>query len=327
MELFCLILQVIQICQIADNMILIITEEADYSSSLVINWLLFYKIDFVRINENDILKVEFLKDDFIISNNEIAFKFSQIKGMWYRRGFLNLKIDLTSDSEINFFRKIEFKKVLEFIYFKLSKLPHINKFENSDVNKLVVCEYAQQFGLKVPEEYLLNYKKDITKLVNIEKYATKSITGSTILHYGSHYIIGYTSLIKDIKYIPESFFISLVQKYIQKKYELRIFYLHKVFYSMAIFSQNDKQTKTDFRNYNRNNPNRNVAFELPNSIKIKLINLMDKLELNSGSIDMIVTPDNDFVFLEVNPIGQYGMVSNPCNYYLHKKIAEFFKDL
>jgi hypothetical protein len=32
------------------------------------------------------------------------------------------------------------------------------------------------------------------------------------------------------------------------------------------------------------------------------------------------------VFLEVNPTGQYGMVSDPCNYYLDKKIAEYLID-
>ena len=309
------------------SMILIITEEADYSSSLVINWLLFYKIAFVRINENDIIQLEFLIDDIRFINDEINFKLSEIKGVWYRRGFLNVKNDLTNDSEINFFRKIESKKIIEYVYFKLSQLPHINKFENADVNKIIVCEYAKKSGLIVPEEYLLNLKNDLNMLTSINDYATKSIAGSSILHYGSHYIMAYTSLVKDIKQVPETFFTSLVQKYIEKKYELRIFYLNKKFYSMAIFSQNDKTTKIDFRNYNRTNPNRNVVFELPNSIKIKLVNLMDKLDLNSGSIDMIVTPNNDFVFLEVNPIGQYGMVSNPCNYYLHKKIAEFFKQI
>jgi D-alanine-D-alanine ligase-like ATP-grasp enzyme len=50
---------------------------------------------------------------------------------------------------------------------------------------------------------------------------------------------------------------------------------------------------------------------------------MNKLDLNCGSIDMIVTPKNEYVFLEVNPVGQFGMVSYPCNYNLEKKIAEY----
>jgi D-alanine-D-alanine ligase-like ATP-grasp enzyme len=48
---------------------------------------------------------------------------------------------------------------------------------------------------------------------------------------------------------------------------------------------------------------------------------MQKLKLNTGSIDMIYTNDSKFIFLEVNPVGQFGMVSKPCNYNLEKKIA------
>ncbi|MPT35513.1 MAG: hypothetical protein E2604_10600 [Flavobacterium sp.] len=56
--------------------------------------------------------------------------------------------------------------------------------------------------------------------------------------------------------------------------------------------------------------------------KIKLKKLMKVLKLNSGSIDMLVSSNNEYVFLEVNPIGQFGQVSKPCNYYLEKQIAK-----
>ena len=50
---------------------------------------------------------------------------------------------------------------------------------------------------------------------------------------------------------------------------------------------------------------------------------MKYVNLNTGSIDMIVTKENEYIFLEVNPVGQFGMVSQPCNYYLEKKITEY----
>jgi D-alanine-D-alanine ligase-like ATP-grasp enzyme len=49
---------------------------------------------------------------------------------------------------------------------------------------------------------------------------------------------------------------------------------------------------------------------------------MKDLDLESGSIDMVFTQDGEFVFLEVNPIGQFGMTSYPCNYFLEKIIAK-----
>jgi ATP-GRASP peptide maturase of grasp-with-spasm system len=307
-------------------MILILTEEADYSSCMVIEWLLFYNINFIRVNETDILTVDFILNDIKIKSKSNFLLLSNIKGIWYRRGFLNLKLKLTNDDDLDRFRMQEFKKIKEYLYYKLSLLPNINRYTNSDVNKLIVSDHARNLGLRTPEEFIISNIVYINNL-NINTLATKSITGSTIFDYDNHFVIGYTELLKNIILPENDFFPTLIQNYIRKKYELRIFFLHGIFYSMAIFSQIDNSTKVDFRNYNRKNPNRNVPFALPCEVIEKLTSLMDKLKLNSGSIDMIVTPENDFVFLEVNPIGQYGMVSNPCNYNLNKKIADFYKNL
>ena len=139
--------------------------------------------------------------------------------------------------------------------------------------------------------------------------------------------VGYTSDINEdfLSSLPKSFGPTLFQKKISKKYEIRSFFLNGKFFSMAVFSQNDPQTKTDFRNYNWKNPNRCVAFTLPNNIAIKLYKLMECLSLDTGSIDIIVDLNGDFIFLEVNPVGQFGMVSIPCNFKLEREIAVFYK--
>lgn len=94
---------------------------------------------------------------------------------------------------------------------------------------------------------------------------------------------------------------------------------------MAIFSQQTDQTSVDFRKYSRETPNRVVPFKLPVEIESKLKKVMSILGLNTGSIDLIYTLDSKFVFLEVNPVGQFGMVSYPCNYQIEQKIAKYFK--
>jgi len=90
---------------------------------------------------------------------------------------------------------------------------------------------------------------------------------------------------------------------------------------MAIFSQGDSQTELDFRRYNYDKPNRVTPFRLPVELELKLKKLADHFELKTGSFDLIRTQDNNYVFLEVNPGGQFGMVSYPCNYFLEKQIA------
>lgn len=91
---------------------------------------------------------------------------------------------------------------------------------------------------------------------------------------------------------------------------------------MAIFSQNDIQTNLDFRRYNKDIPNRNVPFQIPKDLEKKLAKLMLELGLNSGSIDMIYTNEKKYIFLEVNPVGQFKMTSLPCNYYLERKVSK-----
>jgi glutathione synthase/RimK-type ligase-like ATP-grasp enzyme len=96
-------------------------------------------------------------------------------------------------------------------------------------------------------------------------------------------------------------------------------------FTMAIFSQMDEESEVDFRNVdvNGNHPNRMVPFNLPNESAYKIHKLMHKLKLESGSIDIIVDNNNDYYFLEVNPVGQFNFVSEICNYHIEKYIANF----
>lgn len=50
---------------------------------------------------------------------------------------------------------------------------------------------------------------------------------------------------------------------------------------------------------------------------------MNKINLNCGSIDILVDNNLNYFFLEVNPVGQFGMVSFPCNYNLENHIANY----
>lgn len=91
---------------------------------------------------------------------------------------------------------------------------------------------------------------------------------------------------------------------------------------MAIMSQEDKKTSVDFRNYNMIKPNRRLPYKLPIEIEEKLCQLLNHFKLNFASIDLMVR-GNNFYFLEINPVGQFGMVSGPCNYKIEKLIAKY----
>ncbi|MEM9261789.1 MAG: grasp-with-spasm system ATP-grasp peptide maturase, partial [Bacteroidota bacterium] len=54
----------------------------------------------------------------------------------------------------------------------------------------------------------------------------------------------------------------------------------------------------------------------------KLELLMRKLELNTGSIDLMVSEEGEYYFLEVNPGGQFSAPSERANFNLEKRVAE-----
>jgi glutathione synthase/RimK-type ligase-like ATP-grasp enzyme len=125
----------------------------------------------------------------------------------------------------------------------------------------------------------------------------------------------------DTKEVEEFFFPTLFQEMIDKDVEIRTFVIEKKIYSMAIFSQLDRQTQVDFRRYNHNKMNRMVPFKLPTNLEVKIINFMQSINLNTGSIDFIKGKDGNYYFLEINPTGQYGFLSAMCNYNLDEVIA------
>jgi glutathione synthase/RimK-type ligase-like ATP-grasp enzyme len=92
---------------------------------------------------------------------------------------------------------------------------------------------------------------------------------------------------------------------------------------MAIFSQDEIQTKIDQRRYNMTDPNRMVPYTLPKHIESKLLQLMKNLELETGSVDLIKTVDGKYYFLEVNPVGHYEIISYICNYNINREIAKY----
>ena len=67
----------------------------------------------------------------------------------------------------------------------------------------------------------------------------------------------------------------------------------------------------------------NYRFKLSEEVEYKLHNLMQSLNLKSGSIDLILGSDKKIYFLEVNPEGQYEWVSECGGYHLDKVIAEY----
>jgi ATP-GRASP peptide maturase of grasp-with-spasm system len=323
---------------------LILTNANDHSSSVVIKWLLYFHKPFTRINNRDSIKVKKIyfedktfKLQFV--HEDVLLNLDQFQSYWYRRGNFSISNlpnyfspDETLQNKVNAHILQERKSLNHFIHKLFESKKNISSITNATVNKLEVLRLAVMFGLEIPDTYLLSEKKEINTLFNQNKsLITKGIQEGLVIQHKSEthsealQYAAYTSTFKksQLQGVPKQFAVTKFQTKIDKAVELRIFLLNHQFYTMAIFSQNNTKTKIDFRHYDFKHPNRSVPFTLPKKVEKKLLGLFEKLGLNSGSADIIIDQTGKYIFLEINPIGQFGMVSGPCNYYLEKEIAAF----
>jgi hypothetical protein len=99
---------------------------------------------------------------------------------------------------------------------------------------------------------------------------------------------------------------ALFQERVPKRVELRVTVIGDDLFVAEIDSQGDERTQVDFRadfdavEYR--------AGELPDHIAARCMALVRSYGLNFSAMDLVVTPDDRYVFLESNPNGQFGFI-------------------
>jgi len=323
-------------------MILIISRQSDPSTSDVIEWLVAMGKKYVRIDGDNprskFVRYDINKAELIVRQNGREINLLERASVWHRRRGLSIDSFDISPAELEkqvFLGDHDHKAhiqgetqiLIDFLYSTIEACDNvIGNYGRSSLNKLTVLNIAQKYGLQIPKGRIITNKAQLKKILEEEgsPVVTKAIGEGVYMIAAKYGYYSYTERItlKDLGKLPDKFFPSLIQSEIKKKYELRVFFIKEEFYTMAIFSQRDKKTTTDFRKYNHQKPNRTVPYSLPADIKQKLSRLFKALSLNTGSADLIVDQNNNYIFLEINPVGQFGMTSGPCNYQLEKKIAQ-----
>ncbi|MGC4128419.1 MAG: grasp-with-spasm system ATP-grasp peptide maturase [Bergeyella sp.] len=329
-------------------MILIFSIENDTSTSSVVKWLKHFGEEVVVINsDDDTSKFIQLNNDGIFFKNMISgkeFNLLDVKSCWWRRSGIGLKnflkskakkdllIDNIDISEIiigsRSLIRSETESLREYIFNRIYENCRINIGSPKlyGLNRLVTMDLARKKGFKVPEFEIISNLKQISLSKYIGDYfVSKAISDGIYHQIDGKMFYSYTELHQKMYYKNQDLnvFPSLITNVIDKKMEIRSFYLDGHFFSMAIFSQSNDQTKVDFRKYSSKKPNKTEPYRLPLEVEKKLKAIFDEYGLNCGSADLILDKNNDFVFLEINPVGQYGMTSEPGNYNLDKIIAQY----
>jgi hypothetical protein len=117
----------------------------------------------------------------------------------------------------------------------------------------------------------------------------------------------YTEVVskRDVGYAASLEFCPMIfQAYVPKRFELRVTVVGQQVFAAEIHSQQTHHTRHDWRRYDLSNTP-HFPHDLPPEVQERCVRLVEKLELCYGAIDLILTPDGRYVFIEINPSGQY----------------------
>lgn len=321
-------------------MILVFTERADLNSRMVLSYLNTHGESFEVFLEDDAIELEYLIDretfDYrIYKNHQFVCSSGEVKSVWYRRTDIQVYRFGTgkfSQEALRIYSEEHMKTRSEQIKRCFHTKKCLGKFGVGNYNKIEFLEVCTALNIDVPKtlitrtkQHLLDFWKNCR-----EEMITKSLAFPfECVNYNESgepdsYRMGYTVPVGkyELELLPDFFDLSIFQEKLDKLFEIRTIYLDGKLYSEAIFSQSREVAALDYR-LGYDSGMRMCNYTLPETIEKQVRQLMKELDLNFGSLDIVVTKDKRYVFLEVNPNGQYGAVSQTTNSNVDYEVAKF----
>ena len=289
-----------------DKTILIITHKEDYTSDFVINKLNQRNIKYKRFNCEDIIDKNYKIDN----NFKLEFDGEANFGsVWFRRTKLP-NIENQNPSERAYLLS-EYESLLKNLFSTIDAKWLSNPFSIYQAeNKLYQLKVAKSLGFKTPNTLVTNSKENLKTFYfnNSKNVIIKPLSQSRINNsIETEYI--FTNVLKE-KHIEELDKFDLTpcifQEKIEKSIELRVTVVGENVFTAGVNSQILEATKTDWRK-------EKLEFyteEIPNEIKEKCISLVKILNLRFGAIDLIKDKEGNYIFLEINPNGQWAWIEN-----------------
>ena len=298
------------------------------------------KINYFRFNSDSVNDKQYIQytpqltPSIVLNINNKIISPQDISAIWYRKPDQWWKWDLNDLSEGNRdilnFKVRETNTLIRQFINECNKLriPIIcNPLQSRELeNKMEQLLLAKRIGLRIPETLITSNKKVIETFLN--KYKYQAIVKSLLTHdFNSLKIDAFTYKIepqifkKQLKKDLDFDYPLFLQEMIKKKLELRITIFGEKIFPVAIDSQSNKICETDWRTINPYYI-RHAEYKLPKDIEKKCRLLMKKMNLYYGAIDMAITPDDKYVFFEINPYGQYLWIEEITKLPLSKAMAD-----
>lgn len=250
-----------------------------------------------------------------------------VEAVWYRRSH-NLGSGLSNVLDKEFLssaygevRTTLFGMLESLNCFQISKFSQYRRLDSKEEQMKI----ASHLGLKVPETCITNNPQEAKRFVQERPNGviSKMQSSFAIMRDGVENVV-FTNLVKqeDLEDIDTLQFCPMqFQEKLEKKLELRVTIVGDEVFAFAIDSQKTENAKVDWRKEGNALIADWVPYELPSEVKEKLLQMMDVYQVNYGAIDIIVTPDDEYYFLEINSAGEFFWLDRLIDGAISEQIA------
>lgn len=321
-------------------MILLFTCKYDTHPSRVIDILDGWGVKIFRLNTEAIISdynfswwINENECDFYIENKVSRYRIygSQITAIWDRRyaSPSQLLHESTNDA-INEYKLAEAAAFLSFLRYYLKDIFSIGSIVNDCIaeSKFLQLAIAQKLGMRVPYTCVSNIKEELFDKLPIDKsICLKSLSGENVIDNNKQEYSLYTqrierNILQQLNPTVFSETANFSQEYIGKVCELRVTVCCKDIVTCRIYSQHlsEENGLIDWRQGYDKGLNLEII-ETPGYIRSFCLDFLKLLNLNFGCFDFIIS-ENDTIFLECNPNGQWMWVEQMTNYDLSTIVAK-----
>ncbi|MDM6942735.1 hypothetical protein, partial [Klebsiella michiganensis] len=293
------------------NYVLILSSMYDFSTDLVVQRLENNGDNFIRLNKEQLSDYEIFLDPINtilrVKGEYVDVETSNVKSVWFRqpvflRNTPGRSIDINEQLSLSQWNAF-LRGLMVFDKAYWMNWPQATYAAESKPYQLMI---AKKIGFSVPQTIISN-SLGFEKLPST-KFIIKSMD-TVLLKENDDCYFTYTSkanpadfTLDKTKQAPITF-----QEYIEDKLDIRVTIVGSKVYAVAIKS-NGNAISDDWRTLKKEDLEY-IDIELPVRIKKLCIEYVKLLGLNYGAIDFIKTKD-EYIFIEINPTGEWGWLSN-----------------
>lgn len=246
---------------------------------------------------------------------------NRLNSVWYRRP-LPYRLDPRISQDAKSFVEVELKEAYvstaavlnERASFIVGRIE--NRVPSAKGHQLLV---AQKCGFRTPRTIISNQYDQVIDFARRHKRLA-------VKHFAPHYWLRrdgsssryvQTSLVEDsASFKRESIQATpcIYQEFLEKQYELRVTIIGDRIYAAKIGSRSGAGF-VDWRFEAFSGDFQMTPHQLDETTEARILALMKQLGIHYGCMDLIVTPDDELYFLEVNPGGQFLFVEDALPEY------------